>query len=108
MSQLGLAPVPISVNSSSGIGTNAKNLRGRSRDIRDRMSHTRLRATGAHSSSRRNATIQAARRFDDKPSIILIRPSSIIVTTLNPPSTDLCRPSPCFRRSGFLSSLKCG
>ena len=49
MSQLGLAPVPISVTSSSGIGTNAKNLRGRSRDIRDRMSHTRQPRTGAYS-----------------------------------------------------------
>ena len=46
---------------------------------------TRVNAsTGVHSSSRRSATIQAARRFDDKPSIILIRASSIIVTTLNP------------------------
>ena len=48
MSQLGLAPVAISVTSSSGIGTNAKNLRGRSRDIRDRMSHTRQPRTGAY------------------------------------------------------------
>ncbi len=31
---------PIWVNLSSGIGTNAKNLRGRSREIPDRMSHT--------------------------------------------------------------------
>ena len=82
MSQLGLAPVPISVTSSSGIGTNAKNLRGRSRDIRDRMSHTRQPRTGAIPRSRRNATIQAARRFDDGLSIILIRVLSIIVTTL--------------------------
>ena len=34
------------------------------------------------SRSRRNATIQAARRFDDELSIILIRVLSIIVTTL--------------------------
>jgi hypothetical protein len=48
VSQLGLAPVPISVTSSSGIGTNAKNLRGRSRDVWDRMSHTRQPRTGAN------------------------------------------------------------
>ena len=48
MSELGLAPVPISVTPSSGIGTNAKNLRGRSRDIGDRMSHTREPRTGAY------------------------------------------------------------
>ena len=66
MSQLGLAPVAISVTSSSGIGTNAKNLRGRSRDIRDRMSHRRQpRQPARIPRSRRNATIQAARRFDD-------------------------------------------
>ena len=39
--------------------------------------------TDAYSSSRRSATIQAARRFDDKPSIILIKGASIIVITLN-------------------------
>ena len=83
MSQLGLAPVPISVTPSSGIGTNAKNLRGRSRDIRDRMSDTRQpRQPACIPRSRRNATIQAARRFDDGLSIILIRVLSIIVTTL--------------------------
>jgi hypothetical protein len=48
VSQLGLAPVPISVTPSSGIGTNAKNLRGSSRDIGDRMSHTREPRTGAY------------------------------------------------------------
>jgi hypothetical protein len=48
VSQLGLAPVAISVKQSSGIGTNAKNLRGRSRDIRDRMSDTRQPRTGAY------------------------------------------------------------
>ena len=82
MSQLGLAPVPISVNSGSGIGTNAKNLRGRSRDMRDRMFHTRQPPIGIHSSSRRKATIQATSRFDDKPSIFLIKGASIIVIAL--------------------------
>ena len=86
MSQLGLAPVPISVNRSSGIGTNAKNLRGRSRDIRDRMSDRRHpRHPASYSSSRRNATIQAARRFDDKPSIILIKSASISLIALTGP-----------------------
>ena len=66
MSQLGLAPVPISVNPSSGIGTNAKNLRGRSRDIRDRMSaHAWSAPTGAYSEvtpQRDNSSRQPLRR----------------------------------------------
>ena len=41
MSQLGLAPIPILVNPSPGISTNAKNVRGRRRDIRDMISHRR-------------------------------------------------------------------
>ena len=68
----------------SGIGTNAKNLRGRSRDIRDRMSDTgQPRQSACLLASRRNARNQAACNIDDKPSIILIRALSIIVTTLN-------------------------
>jgi hypothetical protein len=83
VSQFGLAPVPISVTSSSGIGTNAKNLRGRSRDIWDRMSPRRQpREPARISRSRRNAKTQATHRFDDGLSIILIRVLSIIVTTL--------------------------
>jgi hypothetical protein len=86
VSQLGLAPVAISVTSSSGIGTNAKNLRGRSRDIRDRKSDTgRPRRSARIPRSGRAATIQAARRIDDGLSIILIRVLSIIVTTLKVP-----------------------
>ena len=82
MSQLGLTPVPISVNSSSGIGTNAKNLRGRSREIRDRMSASPA-TPRSYSSSCRKATIQAARRTRGKPSIILLKSASISVITLN-------------------------
>ena len=81
MSQLGLAPVLISVNPSSGIGTNAKNLRGRSRDIRDRMSASHA-TTLSYSSSRRNATIQAASGTRGKPSIILLKSASISVIAL--------------------------
>jgi hypothetical protein len=65
VSQLGLAPVAISTTSSSGIGTNAKNLRGRSRDIRHRMSHTRQPRTGAYSEitpQRDNSNRQPLRR----------------------------------------------
>ena len=66
----------------SGIGTNAKNLRGRSRDIRGGMSDTGRPRTGVYFEITLQRKIQAARRLDDKPSIILIRPPSIIVTTL--------------------------
>jgi hypothetical protein len=84
VSQLGLAPVPISVTSSSGIGTNAKNLRGGSRDIRNRMSHTRqLREPARISRSLRNAKIQVTCCFDDGLPISLIRVLSIIETTPN-------------------------
>ena len=86
MSQLGLAPVAISVTSSSGIGTNAKNLRGRSRDIRDRMSPTRQPRTCAYfeiTPQRNNSSRPPLRRRTiDYLSIILIRVLSIIVTTL--------------------------
>ena len=58
-------------------------LRGRLRDIRDRKSDAvRPRQFGVPWRSRRNATIQAARLLEEKPSITLIRPPSIIVTTL--------------------------
>ena len=73
MSQLGLAPVAISVNPGSGIGTNAKNLRGRSRDIRDRMSDT------CHPRQPASIPAHAATQqfkppaLDDKLSIILLK-----------------------------------
>ena len=53
----------------------------RSREIRDRMSASSA-TTHSYSSSRRNAKTQAARRFDDKPSIILIKGASISVIAL--------------------------
>jgi hypothetical protein len=85
VSQLGLASVLISVNPSSRIGTNAENLRGKRRDIRDRMFRMRQPPINVRCSSWRNATIQAARRIRDKPSILLIKGASISVIALTRP-----------------------
>ena len=82
--EVGVAAVLKSANRCSGIGPNAKNLRGRSRDTRDRMSDTgQPPPVGAPLRTQRNAAIQATGHIDDGPSIILIRPPSIIVTTLS-------------------------
>jgi hypothetical protein len=83
--QLGLAPVPISVNRRSRTGTNAKNRRGRSREFRQRMFDARQPCELASSSSRRSETSQAARRIEVNPSIIVLRDASIIVITLKRP-----------------------
>jgi hypothetical protein len=86
VSQFGLAPVAIWVDPSSAPGsapmrkTFAAGAATSGTGCPTRVDRKRARIPR----SRGNATIQAARRFDEGLSIILIRVLSIIVTTLTP------------------------
>ena len=82
MLQLGLAPVAMSQLKLRDRHQFEKPSRQKPRHLGLDVGHGSTEPIGAPFSSRRDARNQAACNIDDKPSIILIRALSIIVTTL--------------------------